>query len=258
MITHQGKGLDFELKGRRSATTFAGFCSEHDRKLFKDIDYKKIDDVDLSSPRQALLHFFRATAMEFWKKRNGVAIADSISSRNKNFPRACKIMGLDPDQIEFNAEAIELQKYGQQLGMAEARQNYLTLRRLADERSLGDQIFFVARILPNIANFAVISGVSTTQDLFGSPLYDVGKVINQNLPMPHMGLAILPHRKGTAVMAAMLRRSRFRLKALFEQLKELKESDLEIPLSRLVMNNCENVVFKPSAAGALSPQERKD
>ncbi|MFA6092530.1 MAG: hypothetical protein WCU88_03605 [Elusimicrobiota bacterium] len=256
MVTLTGDSMRFELIGRNKATTFSGFCSNHDRELFKEVDYAQLRDIDLSSPRQAYQHLLRAAAMELWKKRKAVFISNAIASRNSDFVRACGIMGLNPAGIAFDQESLVPMGYGQRLGLKESWENYTELRRLTHRSTFSDEIVFVSRILRVPANFSVVSGVSPTQDLFGSPLYDVGRVIDRDYPMPHMGLAILPHGEGTAVLVAMPRKSRFRLQPILDQVAKLPDRELEIPLSKLVINNCENSVFKPSAVESMSADEK--
>lgn len=53
-----------DLKGRRVATTFTGFCSYHDKILFQDIEDKPFR----ATPRQSFLYSYRTLAWHHHKK----------------------------------------------------------------------------------------------------------------------------------------------------------------------------------------------
>lgn len=55
----------FELTGVKKASTFPGFCSEHDTSLFSEIEGRKVDLCE----QTALLLFIRSIAIEHYKKK---------------------------------------------------------------------------------------------------------------------------------------------------------------------------------------------
>lgn len=78
---HPYKGLEFESIGIRMATTFSGFCSQHDTSLFSSIDSVS---VDLSNIENLLLFNYRATIQE---KINKVNKSDIYENSGKLFER---------------------------------------------------------------------------------------------------------------------------------------------------------------------------
>lgn len=65
MEIHKNKGKSLpRLCGIKRASTFLGFCSEHDRQLFIPID----SDEFKSTPEQCFLHFYRAFSKEYYNK----------------------------------------------------------------------------------------------------------------------------------------------------------------------------------------------
>lgn len=67
---------DSQMKGRKIATTFTGFCSHHDKVLFQDIE----DQDFFASPKQVFLLTYRTMAWHYHKKKEQ-ANANTIQYR---------------------------------------------------------------------------------------------------------------------------------------------------------------------------------
>ncbi|MDP4120569.1 MAG: SEC-C metal-binding domain-containing protein [Bacillota bacterium] len=67
---------DSQIKGRKIATTFTGFCSYHDKILFQDIE----DQEFTESPKQVFLITYRTMAWHYHKKQEQ-ANANNIEYR---------------------------------------------------------------------------------------------------------------------------------------------------------------------------------
>src|SRR5262245_37605309 len=70
MFQTTGQGHQLALVGQRTATTFTGFCVEHDLHLFREVDFDNSRSFDPASPRQVVLLALRAAAREYWLKLN--------------------------------------------------------------------------------------------------------------------------------------------------------------------------------------------
>ena len=64
MFQTTGQGHQLSLVGHNTATTFTGFCAEHDSHLFREVDFDNSRSFDPASPRQAVLLALRASARE--------------------------------------------------------------------------------------------------------------------------------------------------------------------------------------------------
>ncbi|QNX00810.1 hypothetical protein IC798_12240 [Acinetobacter seifertii] len=65
MEIHKNKGMSLpRLCGVGKASTFQGFCSEHDSELFAPIERKNFE----STPEECFLHFYRAFTKEYYNK----------------------------------------------------------------------------------------------------------------------------------------------------------------------------------------------
>src|SRR5687768_16231274 len=68
-LNRTGGRFEAKLTGIRKASTFTGFCAEHDKSMFADLE-----DRDFSGdPKQVFLLAYRAASMELYKKAQGVA-----------------------------------------------------------------------------------------------------------------------------------------------------------------------------------------
>lgn len=71
---------NFENIGRKSFSTFKGFCGKHDNELFKSIEIKEYE----GSKEQHFLFAFRALAKEYHAKKESINFYEKLLSLFKN------------------------------------------------------------------------------------------------------------------------------------------------------------------------------
>lgn len=76
--------VEFDECGKRGATTFMGFCTEHDQKIFKPIEDN--NDYIKGNKQQEFLFAYRACAKMWFEIRNNVVKAEKVLElfRNKD------------------------------------------------------------------------------------------------------------------------------------------------------------------------------
>lgn len=250
-------GFSFRRVGRRVATTFSGFCAAHDTALFREVDYGSLNDIDPTSPLQNSLHFLRAISIELWKKRNSLRFMESVTDRDGDFRSACAELGTDPDSLPPLNDFARTFSEGTYKGLNELAEHYDIIRKMIAQNNFG-QLIHYSSIIPLPPQFTLVSVLSPHDDLAGSPLYDFHEMVHQGHPMPHMALFVLPHPQGVTVIFSALRKHRFVLEPLFNQIKALNTDELQIAVSRMILNHCENIALRPSLIESWSKPERAE
>ncbi len=70
------------LKGIKEASTFMGFCSEHDKAIFKPIELRPLEQDD---PEQALVFYIRSICYEYAQKRRSFEFAGNLLEEFSSF-----------------------------------------------------------------------------------------------------------------------------------------------------------------------------
>jgi hypothetical protein len=104
MFQTTGQGHQLSLVGHRTATTFTGFCAEHDLHLFREVDFDNSRSFDLASPRQVVLLALRAAAREYWLKLNNQKLYQQLVElgNRADYESLMRMLNLE------NADAVRL------------------------------------------------------------------------------------------------------------------------------------------------------
>lgn len=242
----------FRLVGRNQATTFTGFCSFHDTKLFSEIDEKP---TSITVPSIAM-HSYRAIAKELWNKLNTVKVHGELVRKVKagQIDEVCTALGSSPRT--FDRERFlyfmdgTLHGYRASAKRMQWRFNSLRVQIANDDYHLTETAHFEFNSPPVVG-----ASVATT------PEYDFfDKRIAALTPTGYQSelmVCIVPSAERTIVMAAYHKRDRKVLAPLIQQLEAMPIPNRGIALSKFLIVHGENAAFQPEYVDSLREQERR-
>lgn len=227
-----GPVIFFDDVGRNQATTFAGFCSEHDSDIFKPIDTNAFRSTD---SEHLFLVAYRAVARELH------AVIEGGSKIQSTYKKRVQL-GLDSGDGPGPAGMLAVEH------MMKAYQTFLYKHPFDQafvSKQYGSVLHDVIKIGHEEATLAVCS------------LFSVGGVSRTN-DWVRVALNVLPLNRNESI-------------AVFSYLPEdaaLAKSSLSLILtsdgfyqkyllSKLILNNCENFVVSPAYYDKWSPEKKR-
>jgi hypothetical protein len=257
MFQTTGQGHQLSLVGHHAATTFTGFCAEHDLRLFREVDFDNSRPFDPTSVRQAVLLALRAAAREYWLKLN-----------NQKFYRRLVELGNREDYESLgrmlnleNADAVRLTLIREEVWKPILLGTKVSIRRIQRLfRSLYQQVqtgsFHLTRTalfqIPGSPTVAAASAFAPEFDLMGRQL----NTLRLESDVTDVVLNVLPAESATWVVFTYHRRHTGCLSPFFSQLAALDLPGLQSVLSKMIVMHCENVVLSPAFVDGLLDQER--
>jgi hypothetical protein len=218
-LDREGKlSLAIENVGRNYATTFEGFCSQHDTSLFLPIDTRPLD---ISSPEQLFLLAYRAVAREIHAQMSGALRMQQAFQDGVGAGRIPRDQPSEPGMLSLRHMIIADQgyKYKHDLDAALLAKDYSPLQHV---------VLHLPDTAPSIATAACFTVPNWTQCL--------ARVTLNVLPISgteSVAIFSFTHEHGEA--------ARSMLDRIFESDGYL----LKYLLSKLVLARCENSVFSP-------------
>lgn len=228
-----------ELIGVNRASTFTGFCSNHDNSIFSPLE--KVDFT--GTKEQCFLLMFRSVAREFYTKQAAASLADirKDSDKGKAFEQQLAIQ-------EFNV----LHDFGLAAGvkdgvhfkslldeMLQAR-DYATLHAYVIELTVPPDIMCSGSIFPE-------------EDFDGNRLQDLNNI--DDIPSLLSFTSFSSAGRGYIVFS-WLDESEEICRRFINSLAAISNQDLANSLIRLFIEHCENVYLRPDWWEAL-PQNLK-
>lgn len=255
--------VELKYTGRHVATTFSGLCSFHDIKIFSEIDFKTNSIPQKISQKQMTLFFLRAISIEHWKKQNTVNTFEELvpTLKAEDFDKASKLLGISEGEVKTaikNPEVLEWSLLGEVKGLEDLEEFKGSLLWQINNGKLHGTINHYWKI-DSRASVAVVSGCSPLWDTKMVSLY--GKAIpGVDRRMAHMGITIFEVNGVTHVVISHLKKDVGIVGSLMVQINELAGN---MPLfkkwlTEFVLENCENVVFRPSFIEGLTPDQKNE
>jgi hypothetical protein len=246
-------GLEFKLIGKNQATTFSGFCSFHDNKIFKLIDLELESDFDQPSMEQIVLFFFRNICMELWKKLNASRMFGHFICliEDENLKELEKILNLDHQQgfdyKHLKTEILEPFKLGTDKAARELNPFFEScLKQLANKKY--HHTVYYHRAFGFSCPIAVSSVFSPIFDFNNKEIFkDV-----PNGPLIHIGLTIFPFNGITHILFTTNKKNKNYFERLMGQFESMLEPNKFKLLSKIIVFNCENCVFYPPFLDSFS------
>ncbi len=243
--------------GRKQATTFTGFCADHDNHLFREIDFDHNRTFDPKSKRQRLLLSMRAAAREYWAKLNSEKLYTKLDDlvRRRDAAELMRILDIGEKDVNF---LTGMQNNIPKLSLMGTKVSRARIRRIF--RSLMTQLknekyhltITVDFHFPGVSNCAVASGFAPEFDLTGRQL----NTLELHTGVSDVVLNVLPIGGQTWFLFTFHRKHSQQLSPLFRQFYELNQNHLAIALGQMVIMHCENVVLAPHFVERLDDNER--
>lgn len=246
--------LKFNKVGKGKATTFTGFCGNHDSKIFSPIEnYHFIKE----NKQQEFLFAYRIIAREYYAKIHSKNICEKFVEALEN-PEKEIIEGY-PLQF-LDSYTLEAFKIGQEQLLKSLKYDirdlneYKKMLNKSLEKNKFEVIDTYCLELDIPCNLAVASWCYLTRDL-------KGKVINDTFDckerMKPLMITIFPQNNKTYILLSYFNKDKHKYKAFINQLKNLKDDMKKIVISNLIVSHCENFVYSLKHWDLLSEKKKE-
>lgn len=222
---------DMSSIGRKTATTFTGFCNKHDNLIFKCIEEKNYEPGD---KEQEFLFAYRAFAREYIIKKTA-----------KNYYKELiKCVGYSPhlngvlDWTEFSIR--ELNKI----------KNYF-YQSLINKKF--DEIETKTVKLDKEYPIAVSSIFAPEYDFNSKIINDLS---NKRVPLKDLFFTIFPEENKTYVLFSFFKKESESFDYLDTQVLSKKDNEIIKKLNLLISCHCENFVYSPNRWKRISSKEK--
>jgi len=225
-------GIDFEKKGKGSATTFTGLCGKHDNEVFEPIDnydYKKGDK------EQEFLLAIRAFLFERYKKEGAIKLLEYFTN---NIPDTDRLL----PALKGHRNAIQYME------------QYLRIFHRELIKKTFQSIYSFVVTLDSEYLVAVSSAFGLEYDLKGNNVQDISD-LSQRLKA--IFLTIFPQDGHTYIIFSYLSEDIEVFDNFRKQFQALKEKDKLKTLDNLFTGYVENFVISPKIYDQLTVDSKK-
>jgi len=239
VFEHKDKVFTHVQKGKRKATTFTGFCSEHDNCVFQEIERNDYKEGNL---KQETLFAYRALVTEYHAKKSAIsfftALLFDIHSVNG---------------VDLNKEYLQLALAGEQLGSKDI-ERCLDFFRIMFESENFSELITKKIILDDECGLAISSAITFPFDFEGNQLDHL--TIELEKPSLPLLVSIFPQRGKTFILMSFLKEGESMYYFLDDQLFKKDQKTKKKLLSNLILKNCSNIVFSPKIWDKLSRRKK--
>lgn len=237
-VNKNGVKLDFKNKTKKKATTFTGFCSYHDREVFKPIETV---EYLMESDEQNFLFAYRIFAHEYYKKH----VAFKVFQKTiRKFPSRLNEEMFIGQYRNYQLAIKDMEEYTRIFNSALLSKNYSVLSTHVVE--------FDFR-LPFATCFAY------------SPYYDFNK---EPINLSHMFdfnedrlklnfVTVLPQEKKSYILYSWLKEDDSHFHSIKSSLESFDNKDIKRTFNNLIPEYSEHVVFAPKYWQRLSDMQKE-
>lgn len=218
---------DLKPIGKKEASTFFGFCDYHDSTLFSKIENSTFDQSD----EHCFLHSYRSYAHSYHRKREQWKAYNTES-------KFTQVLG---------KKHIEIMKIGILMGINDSIERKKYLDEKIDKKQF-DGLAYLVYEKEGLYPFAVSSQISPKASYKNKSM---NNHLNPNDPFSQIMLTFLPDVNSTIAILAAFPDDKKAINLLYE-LESLKDHDLEVAITSLIIANCENTFFSPIFWHSLS------
>ena len=223
---------DCSQVGRKTATTFSGFCNFHDSSIFRSIEIK---DYLPRDKEQEFLFAYRALARELNIKKTAAKI----------YQKGISIFGAH----SYFSGLLEWTKFSiKEL----TKLNYFFHQGLLNKDFGKIQTKLI--VLDKEYSIAVSSIFAIEYDFHGNKINDLG---DKKQRLKNLFLTIFPQNGKTYILLSHLTEDSLTYNFLEEQLLSLEQIEIIKRINLLIANYCENFVLSPTKWRGL-PKEEKE
>ncbi|MFA4833668.1 MAG: SEC-C metal-binding domain-containing protein [Patescibacteria group bacterium] len=209
--------IQAEKIGRGRATTFTGFCRNHDKVIFQPIEDS---DYKFNNIEQNALFAYRA----FVKEQHAKLSQYNIFSKYKN-----------------SYEKMAWGLIGAEAAIKDMEYHLDIFRKILFKKEY-DLIETKIIVYDKICEFAVSSALNLSYDFEGNSVNNLDDLKKRAIPL---FLTVLPSNGKTYVLLSYFKEDRKRFIFIDKQIIGVDEGLQQIRLTNILMINCENIVFSP-------------
>lgn len=227
----------FNEVGVNSASTFFGFCSNHDISIFSEIEN---NDYNASNEHN-FLHGYRACALEYVKKRESLC---RLMGLIKNFRNTRYMASLSPALLGTKQAVIDLKTiidiFSNELIKSRQSRKFSKIETNTFELSFESLI-------------AVNSVLTIKYDFQGNLINDLNDFSTTPAPI---FLSVFPQTGKTFILFSWLARNSEIYQGIISKLNSFSDSELELYFSKLIIEHCENLFMSPIKYKRISKETR--
>lgn len=238
---HSNAKSRFILKreGRGTASTFRGFCKDHDKNIFKDIED---DDYQIGNKKQEFLFAYRALAKKYFSIKSINNMAEHLLELSDNEYQElcdyCDIEIRDRDYISqtFENVIIDTEDHLKSL------ENYKIMMNTNLEKERYYKIKSKTFMLPNIHKITASSFFFPEYDNKGNKIYDFNLFNN----LKPLFLTIFPQNTRTYIIISYLKTDKNYFDFIKSQIIEKKLEFKKKIMSNIIAVYVENFFISPT------------
>ncbi len=284
MILPSRDGIVFDKISRNKASTFSGFCQNHDTEFFSKIDIRKGNDFNLNEENMILLAY-RSLLKEYFSKLMGISHFENmvkiwktrdleklnkVSPFTKKFGKNFPFEEIDVVTLEATLEGLKMAlddfKPFESIildaiksGDYSKTQNF----RLSFEKEIEWACSSASSPSHYFNNKATVNNFNTDHiNIIG--VIDQHKIFNnldysfKNKDFKFLILNIIPLNNKTEIIFTSLKKDEDFSRPFIDFLKNSNEQQKQKYLSMFIILNCENIVFKPSYINKFSKTRKNE
>lgn len=226
--------------GKKTASTFFGFCGNHDSKIFEPIEQNP-ELIDLDSDEHCFLLSFRAFAISYHRKKENIHLLSTTDEELKKKLRKY-----------FNHNNLDAQLEGDKLGLEDMNPNKEILINALYKKDYSCLDFFIYEL-----NYTVPFAMCM---LTSPPYLFNGKAINISTDPDYqysdIFTSVIPLKSRSLVVLASMKNDPFGSTYL-DELERMYELPLQKALTWHVLTNAENCFFSPEWFDKLSASQKQ-
>ena|SRR5208283_2499857 len=233
--------IKHSLVGIGLATTFTGFCSQHDFCLFKEID----NEVLVPTAKQVFLLHYRALCKELYAKRPMLVAHDALKDTDRGKP------------IEIQTV---LQKLLQRSGEAMARsiEELEGDKKICDRALISEDFSHLRGCIIEFSGVPIMACSGLTQPVYDFSARKLQNLGDLNSSMARLSFTLLPNAGGGTAAFIWLDRDDSVCRRFAESFVELPDGRKCDAIVQLVIDAFENHVVNPTWWESLSSEQRID
>ena len=222
--------FQFEKVGRNNATTFKGLCSKHDTEIFKPIE---CNPINYDTDEHLFLISYRSVLWEYHAKISAAQKYSFIANKIKNNHTEI-FQNSSEFEVEHSAFVIEAwREYKHKL-------KYDFIYEYKAYECIKSKFFVISTTQPTIAASAVINTGRNEQNDFSRATLNV-------LPL---------NNNKTLVLISWLYDDDSNVVKYFDNIFNYNNSNIDVVISKMLIQNSENVVISPNFFNTWSEQKK--
>lgn len=224
-----------EVTGWRKASTFPGFCGNHDKKLFEPLEDKPF----VGSKEQCFLLAFRCIARELYTKKSSEKQSKLRVALSNKFPEKAQFIA------DFN--------HGVDLGLHDSNVHKVSFDAVLESKNWSD-VHAVLVEFDGIFPIQCACGYFPDIDIFGNKIQEIGF---DKLTPDAITLVSFAANEKSYVSFCWLNNSNTSCDTFISTLLKAPKNDLPAIIGCLLLQVSENCHFSPTWYENLSPDGKK-